>query len=202
MTWTKNLGRVKGEDGDVYMPTVAIEDGQFVFKWELKTAEEALDQLQTQKELTIPLYVPEQSSQDLEEGNTTFRLTIPVKDSDGRYLSETKTVHTRGLQGEKGDTEFKVYNIAERCQINNETDIPSNIPSADRNIYTIYIYNTDAWIWTGASFFMLEGIKLDDYYTKPFLYTKDDIDSMFTDVANEVEKILLLYDISNSVGSF
>ena len=202
MAWTKDLGRVTGKDGNVYMPTVDIQDGQFIFKWELKSAEEALSELESEKSLTIPLYVPEQSTTDLQDGNMTFRLTIPVKDTDGNYLSETKKIYVRGPQGPKGDTEFKIYDIEQRCAINNTSNIPSNIPVADRNIYTIYIYRDDAWIWTGASFFMLEGISLENYYEKPYVYTKDQIDAMFTDVANEIEKTLLLYDIENSIASF
>lgn len=202
MAWIKDLGRVTGNDGNVYMPTVDIKNGQFVFKWELKTAEEALDALQSEKSLTIPVYVPEQSSQDKEAGQMTFKLTIPIKDAEGNYLSQTKTVYVKGEKGDTGTSEFSIYDLEnEGISIMNTDDIPSNIPVTDRNTWSIYIYKKDAWLWTGSDFFMMEGIKLDGYCKTSDVYTRTEIDEMFSDIESETEKILLLYDIDNSVSN-
>lgn len=189
MAYTKDLGNVKGDDGDIYLPNISINDGYLYFRWVKTPANEIENVLTTEKRLNIPVYVP--GTMD-EYGDVTFSLTETVRDINGTPLPNKK-FHLKGEKGDTGNTAFRIQHVAE-----NSVD---QIPVADRRTDTIYVKNTKAWIYDDIeeAFFMLEGIDLSDYYRKSETYNKSEIDTMFNEVTAQVELAYKLLDIENII---
>lgn len=188
MAWTKNLGKIKGEDGDVYLPEVKIQDGKLHFGWEKKTAEEAMNIINNGTDLTIPVYVP---SYDSETGNVTFSLSQTVKDASNVELLD-KTFHIKGDTGETISV-FDIRNFTE----NNVNDIQNPEPGV------IYVKGKKAWIYNRdeEDFFMIEGLDLSNYYTINETYSKNEINSMFNEVSSQMELAYRLLEIEETILS-
>ena len=188
MAYTKDLGKVKGEDGDVYVPTVKIQNGYLHFNWQLTTKENAQSIL-SGTNINIPVYVP--SSMD-QNGNITFTLNETVRGINGEVL-QSYTFHVKGDQGESGYTTFDIQHIS-----GNIEDIPTN----QRKAGTIYVKNTKAWFYDeqAEDFFMLEGIDLSDYYRKSETYNKTEINAMFNEITSQMTLAYKLLDIEDIIN--
>lgn len=195
MAWTKNLGKIKGEDGDTYLPDIQIKDGKLYFTWEKKTQDQVAQILEQGKEINIPIYVPEI---ELDENNNptgfiNFVLTQPVKGVDNQYLTATKRFYAKGEKGNNGDVSFRIQHFI-------ENDV-HNISNPQPN--TIYIQNKKAWFYdtTEQDFFMLEGLDLSNYYNMQQTYNKNEIDSMFNEVTSQMELAYRLLEIEETILS-
>lgn len=189
MAYTKDLGNVKGEDGDIYLPEISINNGYLYFKWVKTPADEIENVLTTEKRLNIPVYVPNTMTND---GDLTFTLTQTVRDINGTPLPN-KTFHVKGDKGDTGNTAFRIQHVSE-----NNVD---QIPVANRRTDTIYVKNTKAWIYDDIeeAFFMLEGIDLSNYYKKTETYSQTEIDEMFNEITSQTELAYKLLDIENII---
>lgn len=189
MSWTKNLGRVTGEDGDVFLPDISITDGYLRFSWIKKTAQEAAQIVEQAKNINIPVYVPGDMDED---GYVTFSLSQTVKAIDGSNLPD-KTFKLKGETGATGATAFKIRPVTE-TSVDNIVD-----PQSD----TIYVKDKKVWIYdaTTEDFIMLEGLDFSDYYRKSETYSKNEIDSMFNEVASQMELAQRLLEIEETILS-
>lgn len=189
MAYTKDLGNVKGEDGDIYLPSISIKDGYLNFKWIKTPAEQIENRLTEEKNLNIPIYIPSEMDAN---GNVTFSLSQTVRDINGNILPN-KTFHLKGDKGDTGNTAFHVQHVTENSV--------NDIPVANRQADTIYIKGTKAWFYDteAQDFFMLEGIDLSDYYRKSETYNQTEINNMFTEITSQVELIHMLLDVENIV---
>ena len=196
MAYTKDLGNVKGEDGDVYLPDISIKNGKLHFQWVKTPAEEVEHRLTQEKDLNIPVYVPTEMNNN---GDLTFSLTQTVIGTDGNPLPNDKTFHVKGEKGDTGATAFRIESIDQYPTVN-------DIPIADRREDTIYVKGTKAWVYkpnindpTAEQFFMLEGIDLSNYYTISQTYSSSEVNQMFADVTSQVELMHMLLDVENIV---
>ena len=189
MAYTKDLGNVKGDDGDVYLPDISIYDGYLRFRWVKTPAEEVANRVTEEKNLNIPVYVPGNMDND---GNVTFSLTQTVRDINGNVLPN-KTLHLKGDKGDPGNASFRIQHVTQNS-IN-------DIPVVDRRTDTIYVKDTKAWVYdaNAQNFFMLEGIDLSDYYRKSETYNRTEIDDMFNEITAQAELMHMLLDVENIV---
>lgn len=189
MAWTKNLGRVTGEDGEVYMPDIGIKDGYLHFSWVRKTAEEARQELETGKDINIPVYMPGEMD---ENGYVTFSLSQTVKGIDGSILPD-KTFKLKGETGATGTTAFKIRPVTENGIENIDNPQPD----------TIYVKDKQVWIYDPLTqnFITLEGLDFSDYYRKSETYSRNEIDSMFNEVASQMELAYRLLEIEETILS-
>ena len=190
MAWVKDLGRVKGDNGDIYIPSVNIEDGQMVFSWNKASYDNEHEYLLTSQPIKIPIYVPE-----LINGETLiFKLSTPVKNIDGtNFPNEIIAGNIKGDQGPEGNVKINLYHVPEDREI---TD-----PTIPRETDTIYIQNSKAWIYDETlsdaenPFVLIEGMDLSGYALKNDVYTKAQINTMFENVTSQLQLLALLYDI-------
>lgn len=189
MAWTKVLGKVTGEDGDVYLPDIRIANGYLHYSWERKTAEEAAEIIEHGKDINIPVYMPGEMD---ENGYVTFSLSETVKGIDGQNLPD-RTFKLKGETGQTGATAFKIRPVTETSIENIEN------PEAD----TIYVKDTKVWIYDNVEqkFIMLEGLDFSNYYTKSEVYNKTEINSMFNEVASQMELAYRLLEIEETILS-
>ena len=177
MVWTKDLGNVKGEKGDIFVPKISTIAGKLKVEWEKKTNDIVEEPLPI--ELPIPIYVPTQSENDRINGNITFSVSDTIQKQYGKEdedVFQSQTFHIKGDAGGtvvgfniyafSGDEEITEYDFT--AENNNISDDNEKHP----NQHTFYIKDdgTEVWIYTPnikeSVFTKLEGMKLDAYYTK------------------------------------
>lgn len=212
MSYTKNLGRVKGKKGNYFTPQIFIEEGQLHFKWiETETANEESQGNAFDIPIDVPIFIPEYNSST---GNLSFKPTVPIKDRNTLITPDNaSSMYSFHIKGEKGDPGVVKLNMVHtnktiaqlRTQLEEET-LNDNISFSSDTIYfttTEDINIEDAYIYddTKNDFFMMEGIKLSEYYKKNETYSKEEVDD-FIDTQNEyLERIYALLDEPNDVYS-
>ena len=191
MAIIKDLGRVKGEDGDVFLPTIREDNGEFIISWERISSEEAEQLILDDYPLRLPIYVPEMNGTNL-----SFRLSKPTKDVDGTFLKNI--IECGNIKGDRGPEGIVRYNIQ---QVDPSIDITD--PSIERRIDTLYVQGEKAWIYDPNAadpqnpFVRIEGMDLSPYALIENVYSKNDIDEMLNGVTGQVEKIMQLYDVNS-----
>lgn len=192
MSVIKDLGRVKGEIGDTYIPKITEEDGQLIFSWEKISYTESKEADLENYVFNFPMYVPEMNGTNL-----SFRLTKPALDTDGTALPSI--IPCGNIKGDKGDEGIIRYNIE---QISPNIEITD--PSITRKNDTLYVQGKKAWIYDENAtdpenpFILIEGMDLSAYALSADVYTKNDIDDMFDGVTRQIEKIAQLYDVNTN----
>lgn len=194
MAWAKNLGKIKGEDGDVYLPDISIVDGKLHFGWERKTAEEAELILTHGKDLTMPVYVPNIETNENNEptGWINFSLSQTVRDASNTVLPDVR-FYAKGATGEPGSVAFDIQHFIENTVYNITNPQPN----------TIYVKDKQAWFYDPSEedFFMIEGLDLSQYYKKTETYSKNEIDNMFNEVTSQMELAYRLLEIEETMLS-
>ena len=221
MSYTRNLGRVKGKKGNYFVPTVSIDknNGKLSFHWEetIVANEESQNNNSVTTSIEMPIFIPDYDSGT---GELSFTPTVPVKDgnviydpTDDNYNDHGRfTFNIRGPQGDPGIVSLKMEHTnktieelesqlkTELEQLENEeieeisfqTDTIYFTITNDQNIENAYIYDN-----IKKSFFMMEGISLSEYYKKNETYNKTEVDD-FIDIQNTyLEKIYELLDVPN-----
>lgn len=160
MSYKKNLGRVRGEEGVTYTPQITIEtDSNGIQKqyisWIASDGSEVPASLQ-KREFASKVYKP-----TVIDGEISFQL------SDATELN-ISPVNIRGPQGVAGHIEVEVV---------------STLPTIGEE-GTIYIYGGDAYVWgekhTGQTvetgWYQIENaLDFTNYYTKQETYNKDEV---------------------------
>lgn len=188
MAWTKNLGRVKGETGDVYIPSVELDkDGYLSFTWKSKDTGEVV----INKKIRLPVYVPKK----YEDGNIEFTATGPVADPTTNLpMQSVFSYHIKGDTGEPGVVQFDIAYP--------ETSDPTTVEQPKTN--TFYISGKKVWIYKtedANSYVYMEYFDLQNYYTISETYSMEQIDEMLQSIEAQVELIQKLYDIDESLNN-
>lgn len=177
MAWTKNLGRVKGETGDVYIPLVELRDGYLHFTWKSHDTNEIV----TEQSVPIPVYVPKK----YENGEITFTATSPVIDPTTNTQEASEfTYNIKGDSGLPGPVHFNVSVISGSVY---------DIEDPQEN--TFYISGKKVWIYNNDDFIVMEQFDFENYYTINETYSMAEMDDMLRDITNQVDLAQKLYDI-------
>ena len=192
MALMKDLGRVKGEDGNIYVPNLSIRNGKLYFEW-VETEPDVNGEI-SPVEIPTPFYEPSKQS----NGHTIFILKNGNGiNNDGTALQpEIDIGDITGPQGEQGPPgQIEIYHVP------SNTDI-TELSSDQRNVNTIYVQGSKAWIYDPSlensenPFVMLEGMDLSGYARTEDVYTKQQINTMFNNVTAEINTIMSLFDVN------
>lgn len=216
MSYTRNLGRVKGKKGNYFIPTVSIDknNGKLSFHWEetIVANEESQSNNSVTTLVEMPIFIPNYNSGT---GELSFTPTVPFI-KDGLVVNAGDDTqfkwNIRGPRGYPGtvslkmehtnktieelesqlETELEQLENEEIEEISFQTDTIYFTITNDQNIENAYIYDN-----IKKSFFMMEGISLSEYYKKNETYNKTEVDD-FIDIQNTyLEKIYELLDVPN-----
>ena len=193
MTWAKDLGNVKGDKGDIYVPKVInnANTGYTTIQWTKKAYDGTVDE--EMQQVHIPVYVP---NYDPATGNLVFELN-----TTGTFKDISSNVyHIRGETGATGTSTFAIEHF---------TGDINNIPAANRNPNAFYVESTsdgvtpEVYIYDQNRdiFVNLEGFTFDKYYLKTETYSATEIDSMFTNITTQQKIIQQLLDIEETVAA-
>lgn len=187
MAYQKDLGRVKGDKGNVYVPNLTIENGYLVLTWTETIDNNRADEYVSR--VKLPVYYPTKSGDQL----------VFVSNSSDVVVGQDLNLRfdIKGDKGDPGDVKLRTEHVS-----NLETLLshPANIREdtlyiTENNgyVYFISIEGTEANpIYTPIK---LEGINLDNYYTKLETYSRTQIDDMFNGTSAIVAQIFHLLDI-------
>lgn len=178
MAYRESLGRVKGDTGQIYIPSIKEENNNRYIEWTL--ADEPPADV-NRIDITPKVYLP---SID-ENGNISFILTNVMPAS----------INSVNIKGDKGDP----------GEVN--TTVVSTLPAkADAQEGIVYIHDGDAFVFDKEEneFYLLDNLaNFDNYYTKDesdeTFYSKTQIDNMFGNIAACQEAIIYTLD-KNSVN--
>jgi hypothetical protein len=224
MSYTKNLGRVKGKQGNYYKPNMYIDrnQGKLVFEWEetnIENEDDPIDETVT-KSIDMPIFIP---SYNPVTGDLIFAPTVPIKigndiydPDDENFNSATFTFHVKGEKGDPGNVSLKIVHTNKTIsELNTQLSIEKEqlenqeIDEISFTSDTIYFAKTSrqnfeqAYIYDDIKeeFFMMEGLDLSEYYTKSQTYNRNEIDDI-VDIQNTyLEKIYELLDVPSDTYS-
>lgn len=193
MTWAKDLGNVKGDKGDIYVPKVInnANTGYTTIQWTKKAYDGTVDE--EMQQVHIPIYVP---SYDASTGNLTFTLN-----TDGTFEDISSNVyHIKGETGATGTSTFAIQSFV--GEINN-TPVANRNPNAfyiedvsGDAIPKVYIYDQEH-----DRFINLEGLGFQNYRLVSDSYSATEIDSMFSNVSEQQKIIQKLLDIEETIDA-
>lgn len=161
MSYDKNLGRVKGDTGTTYIPSITIENNKQYISFTSSDGTPVPASLQ-KREFASYVYVP---AYDESTGILSFTLQTGVDSS----------VVAGNVKGPKGDSTIRI----ESCTYN---ELPANPTAIQKG--TIYVITDtddtylDAVIYseTKGDYVYLENkIRFDNYYTKQETYNKTEL---------------------------
>ena len=176
MTWAKDLGNVKGDKGDIYVPKVINNSntGYTTIQWIKKAYDATVDE--EMQQVHIPVYVP-------------------------NYDPDTSNVYH--IKGETGATGTNAFAIQPFTGDINNTPIANRNPNAFYIESTSNGVTPKVYIYDQANdrFVNLEGLAFDNYYLKTETYSASEIDSMFTNITTQQKLIQQLLDIEETIAA-
>lgn len=173
MSYRKNLGRVKGEKGKVYIPQTVERNSRKYITWTL-TEEE--NEQPEDIDITPKAYLPTVDN----NGNISFVLTTTLPAS-------IPNVNIKGPKGDTGEVETVL--------------VDSLPPKNQAHEGLIYIHNGIATVFDAQTYeyYDLDNlVKFDNYYTKTEtnerFYTKTDVNNLLGNIAQCQEAIIYTLD--------
>lgn len=191
MAWIKDLGNVKGETGNIYVPKIEIQNDVLRLTWEEKTPEEAAATIMEGQDIPVPVYVPERTNND--DDSITFDVLPKVKEKYGNNTFQSKTFDVRGPPG--GATTILQIDFFEGDNIQSYFENNNLIPKEN----TFYVQRTTSsedpkvYIYNDSKFIKMEGMDLSNYYTKTEVETY--VNNKISEVNSQAELALRLLDI-------
>ena len=187
MAYQKDLGRVKGDQGNVFIPNVTIENGKMVFSWEEQTAE--LHTAPSRQEITLPVYYPTKNE---------FNQLEFVCNTDVYLPTHANLIFdVIGPKGDSGEMKLRTQSVTDlETLLSNPSSIREDTLyiTSDNYVYFINIEEVNGEnTYTPVK---LEGISLDNYYNKQEVYNKTEIDDMFYESATYMALMFQLLDVS------
>jgi len=193
MTWAKDLGNVKGDKGDVYVPKVINNEntGYTAIEWTKKAYDGTVDE--EIQQVHIPVYVP---NYDPDTGNLNF-----ILNTEGTFEDISSTVyHIKGETGATGTSTFAIQSFV--GEIN-------NTPATNRNPNAFYIEDVSGdaipkvYIYDQENdrFINLEGLGFQNYRLVSDSYSAAEIDTMFSNVSEQQKIIQKLLDIEETIDA-
>ena len=193
MAWTKDLGNIKGDKGDIYIPNITTNKntGYTTIEWTKAPHNDEMDN--NVQKINVPVYVPNYNEQT---GDLTFELNM-----DGTFTDiSNETYHIKGETGATGTSTFAIQPFTGDINDTPTEDRHNNAfyveTTANGVTPKVYIYDKD-----NDKFISLEGFNFDNYYLKTETYSARDIDSMFTNITNQQKNIQQLLDIEETIES-
>ena len=220
MAYTKNLGRVKGEKGDLYCPTITYNDeGEINFTW--NKIEDEQSNNTTSVSFKAPVFIPEY---DEETGMLRFVPNVPIAISGEETVTpagvgDKYAWNIKGPQGDPAVAEFDINHTnktleelitdlrtqrgiissEELKQIYNSSTLYIVKPDSNSTSSAdIYVYDDADDISDSDRFIKIEGMDLSDYYRKNEVYNRDEIDQMFDTQQRYLQEILHLLDVEDN----
>lgn len=222
MAYQKDLGKVKGDKGNSFQPSVSVENNKVKITWTEQISN--TDTASTRTDFVdFPIFVPvlEQNG-DLHFERQNASLTN----------ESTSTVNIRGPDGADGQMRIRIQKVIDtheffdNMQRVDYTYFPDDVTSsftvdANYNVChggdpirsdTLYIAKDGQYVYfidttlegnenqEETKYYTatkLEGISLDNYYTKQETYSTAEMDNMFSAATNYTNWILGLLDIEN-----
>lgn len=203
MAYSKDLGRVKGDKGNVYVPSLAVENGYLILTWTETFDNDRLEEYESR--VKLPVYYPTKTydaNNNEIRGTITFVPNIDVVPGN----DETRVFDVLGPQGPEGKIQMDVEVITDKGGytdildiITNQTKKPDPLhPEPLENV--IYVIDNNAYIYDeqyDEKVFLLEKfIDLSQYYTKNETYSQAEMNEMFRETASYMELMLLLLDVN------
>ena len=188
MAYQKDLGRVKGDQGNVFIPSMEIINGKMVFSWTEQSAE--LHTAPPNKEITLPVYYPTINDQN--------QLVFVCNSEDiNPPANANLTFNVIGPKGDDGEMKLRTQTVTDlETLLSNPSSIREDTLyiTSDNYVYFINIEEVNGEnTYTPVK---LEGISLDNYYTKQEIYNKTEIDDMFYESATYMALMFQLLDVS------
>ena len=174
MSYRENLGRVKGDKGKVYIPSIVIRNNKKYITWTLQEENNSVPQ---DIDITPKVYLPSVDS----NGNISFVLTESTPDS-------IAAVNITGPQGPAGAV---------------NTNVVANLPAkSEAQEGIIYIHDdgvATVFDTEENDFFDLDNlVKFQDYWTKTEIeqkyYNKTDIDNKLGNIMQCQDALIHLLD--------
>lgn len=211
MAYTKNLGRVKGEKGDLYLPQITYtNDGKINFNWD-KIVDEASENSITTT-FQAPVFIPEYDS---ESGICRFVPNMPVQINNEVItednVGERYAWSIKGDPGQDGKTKLNIeYTGKTYEQLLNELETRKNNGTIDQYFESSTLYmvksqsnpteEADVYAYDDKEekLILIEGIDINQFYKKNETYNQSEIDNMFDIQQNYLQEIFNLLDIEDS----
>lgn len=173
MSYRKNLGKVIGKEGKVYIPQIVERDNKKYITWVLTDEQGAQP---NDIDITPKAYLPSIDN----NGNLSFVLTSTLPASiPGKNI--------RGPKGYPGEVDT--------------TLVESLPPKSSASEGIIYIHDGIATVYDAQTneFYDLDNlVKFDNYYTKiesnERFYTKTEVNNMFGNITQAQEAIIYTLD--------
>ena len=217
MVYIKDLGRVKGDKGNIYQPSVQVkENGKIAFTW-VETKDNDMRDEQTQQletEIDFPIMLPSVNN----DGYISFSLTnvsavqnggeiTPqcIKGDDGNpgemklrtehvnddslFFEDMRNVDYEYFITDNAESSFRVDSIGHKVKINGD-DVREDTLYITSDNY-VYVINIEHDINNNPISYTatkLEGINLSKYYTKEETYSRSEIQQKF-----EINNLYLQY---------
>lgn len=200
MPYKKNLGRVRGKKGGYYkIKRVEPKDennpanNEYNFVLEYDDNENEVAGNTEDLSFSVPMLYPEVKSEN-GELLLTFNFKQKLTNEDIAALQEGINI-----KGEPGEIRLNTYHIP--SGYNSIEEAANSIEGFSKNEHTIYIMEGDInkiYIWDLANeeFDSLDGVDLDNYYTKSQTYKKEEIDQIMEAINYYDELALGLLDIN------
>ena len=165
MSYNQDLGRVKGDKGTTYIPSITLENGKQYISYESDDGTPIPSVLQ-KREFTSFVYKP---SLD-ENGNLSFALSSDL----------TATLSLGNIKGPVGDSTIGIRVVDAEPEYNNLSDAEKTLITNGKS--HIYVIDTNE-AYLGAGVFKTDGsfkyleskLRFDNYYLKTETYHKDDV---------------------------
>lgn len=179
MSYNQDLGRVKGDKGTTYIPSITIENGKQYISFTSDDGTPIPSSLQ-KREFQSLVYKPELDA----NGNLLFYLTnsTPANLNVGRVKGDTGN-STIGVKVVDAKPEYATLPQAEKDLI-------------DENKGYVYLINTDdvyldAGVFdTNKEFVYFENkVRFENYYTKSETYNKNEVYNK-TEISNQLGTII------------
>lgn len=180
MSYRENLGKVKGDKGKVYIPSIVTRDNKKYITWTLQEENNSVPQ---DIDITPKVYLPSVDS----NGNISFVLTENTPDSISTN-DEGEPINIIGPQGPAGAV---------------NTNVVANLPDkANAQEGIIYIHDdgvATVFDTKENNFFDLDNlVKFNDYWTKTEIeqkyYNKTNIDNKLGNIMQCQDALINLLD--------
>ncbi len=222
MAYQKNLGKVKGDRGNSFKPTVEMINDQLKITW-TEQISNANTPSSSYDMVDIPIYIPRLTN----NSDLYFEKQNASTAEASMYLG-----NIRGAAGADGQMRIRIQNVIDsnvffdNMKRVDYTYFPNDNSSSftvdgENNVCfggepiredTLYIANDGQYVYfinitiegnenqEETQYYTatkLEGISLDNYYTKQETYSRSEMDTMLGQATNYTNWILGLLDIEN-----
>ena len=206
MTWTQNLGRVKGDRGSALVPTIVQTATDIAISW--SPSDDKYDGPVPETIHFEPIYYIPYIDEDPQTGDVILKWTHnKANDPTAPNIVLPNDVSIKGEKGPRGDANLNIELVTygpnddisdpKRFLRNKYVNVSNPITTEE----TIFLLNNEAWVYdvdTNDFYYLEQTVNLSNYYNKDqtdnLFYNKIAIDNKLGSVASMQEAIISMLD--------